>query len=185
MKQNNIIGIRTKSVKNPFAHNANLCGVPTDTNPLMLKALYLSSSGSPWPPVLRSILELQLQHGLRISEVLRLRVVDLLSFSKVRIKTSKRGYNRIVSHHDGSGYLAKCKKFSIIPFADYNRFYIYREYRREGLMLFHSKDKKYSVTHLFRHLLLSQLNKEINEKELISKFIGHKKMESLKSYIPK
>lgn len=182
-QRKNMITIGTKSVQKPSAHTAILCSVPGAGNPLLIKALTLSSDKSHWPIPLRVIIDLQLRLGLRISEVLKITPRDLMPLGRVRIRSSKRGKDRIVNYQDSFGYLEKCNNLSIVPFMDYDRFFIYRAYKKEGIMMYHSKGKKYSVTHLFRHLLAVSLDGQVDDKSLISDFIGHKSLKSLDSYV--
>lgn len=184
-RQKSIMEAGIKSVQIAPAHNAKLCSVLEDLHPVVRKALYLSSAYSPWPIPLRVLLDMQLKLGLRISEVLRIRGVDLFSMDKVRIRASKRGRDRLVNYIDSYGYLKLCRSTGMIPFSDYDRFFIYRLYRKEGLMLFHEKDKKYSVTHAFRHLLVQELTKGIEDSSLMGDFIGHRFPDSIKSYLPR
>lgn len=180
-----ILSKSNKSVQNPPAHNAILCALRDDLNPIVKKALCLSSEHSHWPLPMRVIIDMQVRHGLRISKVLRITKLDLISIDKIRIKASKRGTDRLISYRDTFGYLDFCKKTSSMPFKDYDRFFLYRAYRKEGIALFHDKDKKYSVTHAFRHLLVNQLVSEIEDNSLISDSIGHKSKKSLDNYIKK
>lgn len=184
-REQSILTARKDAVKNPSAHNANLCSLLEQLNPVIRKALYLTSVYSTWPIALRVLLDMQLKLGLRISEVLRLRPIDILSMDKVRIRASKRGRDRLVNYTDIYGYLNICKKTGMIPFLDYDRFFIYRLYKKEGLMLFHEKDKKYSVTHAFRHLLVQEITRQVEDVSLLSELVGHKSRKSIDSYLPK
>jgi len=182
-ERKNIVRMRTSSAQNPVAHCAILCSSQEQSNPLVLKALSLSGSQSSLPRPLKVILSLQLFFGLRISEVLRLASSDLLALNRIRIRSSKRGKDRIISYSDPTGYLQKCRLNSLAPFFDYNRFNVYRLYKQNGLMLYLGINKKYSVTHLFRHLLATSLINEIDDKHLISDLLGHKSPKSIESYI--
>lgn len=183
LPKNSALSVGTKSVKKPSAHNAILCELQETFTPVVQKALFLSSELSPWPLSLRVLIDLQLHFGLRVSEVLKINYPDLMPLGRIRIKASKRGVSRIINYTDRYGYLEFCRKTGTSPFADYNRFFIYREYRKNGIMLFHEKDKKYSVTHAFRHLLVTMLRKDIADKSLISDVLGHKSKKSIESYI--
>jgi len=179
------LSIGNKSVKTPSAHNAILCEVQELFTPIIRKALFLSSKLSPWPISLRVLIDLQMRFGLRISEVLRINYSDLMPLGQIRIKASKRGKSRIINYSDDYDYLRFCRANGVKPFGDYDRFFIYREYKKQGIMLFHEKDKKYSVTHAFRHLLVTMLRNEVEDNSLISDVLGHKSRKSIESYIVK
>lgn len=175
--------LRIKSVPNPTAQYAIPCSVLEEPTGLVLKAVTLSGSASPWPIPLRLIIHLQLLFGLRISEVLNITNYDLLSLGRIKIRTQKRGQDRIINYSDTYKYLDFCRKTSSHPFRDYNRFFVYREYKKHGIGLFHSKTGRYSITHSFRHIAAQTLNKEVKDKKLISNYIGHKSLKSLESYL--
>lgn len=177
------LSLGDKSVKTPSAHNAILCEVRNLFTPVVKKAMFLSSEFSPWPLSLRVLIELQLLYGLRVSEALSIGYADLMALGRIRIRASKRGTSRIINYADRYGYLEMCRRNGVKPFADFNRFFIYREYKKHGIMLFHEKDKKYSVTHAFRHLLVAMLKSEIDDKSLISDLLGHKSGKSIESYM--
>lgn len=178
-----VLSLGNKSVKTPSAHNAILCEVRDLFTPVVKKAMFLSSELSPWPVSLRVLIEIQLLFGLRVSEALSIGYADLMALGRIRISASKRGTSRIINYADRYGYLEMCRRNGVNPFADYNRFFIYREYKKNGIMLFHEKDKKYSVTHAFRHLLVTMLKSEIEDKSLISDILGHKSRKSIESYM--
>jgi len=175
--------LRVKSGLNPGAHNTIPCRFRNVHQAIIDKALYLASSKSPWPIPLRTICDLQLQYGLRISEVLNITPYDLLTLGRIRIRSQKRGKDRIINYSDINNYLNFCRESSVYPFRDFNRFFVYREYKKQGLCIFHSKGKKSSITHSFRHIIAQLLDMEIENKEQISEFLGHKSLKSLESYI--
>jgi integrase len=177
--------LRANSVQSPPALIANLCSVLEVKDKVIVKGIYLASELSPWPLPLRVIIDMQLQLGLRISEVLRIRSFDILPLGKLRIRASKRGQDRIENYTDAYGFLKFCKRNGVQPFSDYNRFFIYRAYKKEGISLFHSKTKRMSVTHALRHKLVHELEKEVDQMSLISDILGHKSRRSIESYLKK
>ncbi len=179
----NVISIQSKSVQNPTAHNATLCADRTKLNPLVSHALALIHDSHSWPESFRVIIDIQLRLGLRISEVLKLVPADLLPLGRIRIRSSKRGKDRILNYSDPFNYLEKCRQLSLLPFRDYNRFYVYREYKKFGIMLYLGDHKKYSVTHLFRHLFATSLDQVVDDRSLISDALGHKSRKSIESYV--
>jgi integrase len=183
MRQKSIIGTRDNSVQNPTAHNTTLCAVRNKLNPVIKKAIALSEPTSSWPMPLKVLILLQLTFGLRISEVLNIKHSDILELGRLRIRTLKKGIDRIVYFDDRYGYFKRCKASGVNPFQDYNRFFIYRLYKKEGIMMFHDSSKKWSVTHSLRHFMVQQVMNEVNEKNLVTRYIGHSSKESLDNYL--
>jgi len=182
LRKGNANSLLDSSVLNPSAPNAILCAVRDGLDPVVSKALALTAKASPWPVPMRVIIDIQVRHGLRISEVLRIKHSDILTLGRLKITASKNGQDRIINYEDSFDYLRFCKANGVTPFKDYDRFFLYRAYRKEGIMLFHDFDKKYSVTHALRHLVVQQLTKEIEDKSLISSIMGHKSTKTLSWY---
>jgi integrase len=183
MRQKSITELPIKCVPNPSAQNAILCALQDNVHPVIKKAVALSEPSSNWPLPLKVFIQLQLTFGLRVSEVLSISHVDILSLGRLRLRTSKNGIDRIVNFTDRYGYLERCKANGVNPFADFNRFYIYRLYKKEGIMMFHENGRKWSVTHSLRHFMVQQVMSEVNERNLVSNYIGHASKKSLDSYL--
>ena len=64
----------------------------------------------------------------------------------------------------------------------YSRFYYYRLFKRLGLYEKFNGNVNNSVTHYFRHKLLSSFKSEEIEIETRQNFIGHKSKKSTKYY---
>lgn len=106
-----------------------------------------------------------------------------MPLNRIVIKSLKKGKDRIVSYNDESGYLEYCRLNFVQPFSDYNRFFIYRLYKKNGLSLYHPASNKYSVTHAFRHLFAQMSSSSNVDKSLMSEFLGHKSKKSIDSYL--
>ena len=131
----------------------------------------------------KSILELQFVHGLRVSEVLGIRVVDLLSLHRIRINSKKGSISRVIVHVDSSGYLDKCRRIGMSPYSLYSRFYVYRLYKRLGISYTKPGAKHSAVTHAPRHWAAHEIVQLDKSKELGSDFLRHKSGRSIESYV--
>lgn len=51
-----------------------------------------------------------------------------------------------------------------------------------GVYKIFGDNKKYSVTHLFRHALALQFKEDFNDTQLTQKYLGHKNIKSTEHY---
>jgi len=181
-RQKSIFEVQDNTVSTPPAQSTIPCALPQAVISLIKTAESLSSQESSWPVPLKVLLRLQLEHGLRITECLRIRAMDLLSLNRIKINSLKGSQNRVISFNDEFGYLAMCRKLSISPFADYSRFFIYRLYRANSIQLLTSNSTKFAVTHCLRHAMAQQLTSEVNDTELVQDALRHKSANSTKWY---
>ena len=134
------------------------------------------------PLFLKAVVELQFLYGLRISEVLNIERSDVSKTGYIRVKGLKHSNSRIVRpvnylhfwQNDGSHLLPLCKTYS--------RFYFYRKYKQLGLSMKYEGRSNNSVTHLFRHEVVQDLQRSFNESSTTQKFIGHKNIKNTKRY---
>lgn len=134
------------------------------------------------PDFLKAVVELQFLYGLRISEVLNIERTDVSSSGYIRVKGLKHSNSRIVRPvnylefwlHSGSHLLPLCNTYS--------RFYFYRKYKQLGLSVKYEGRSNNSVTHLFRHEVVQDLQRNFDETSTTQKFIGHKNIKNTKRY---
>lgn len=129
-----------------------------------------------------AVIELLMCHGLRISEVLRIRSYDVKGTGHVVIKGLKGSKDRLILPvmnlrfwmSSGSG---------LLPIKDtFSRFYFYRLFKRIGLYEKFEGHTNNSVTHSFRQKLLRGLKKDGVDSSLLSDFIGHVSKKTIKYY---
>lgn len=125
---------------------------------------------------------LQFSFGLRISEVLKIRHYDISSIGLILIKGSKKSKNQVINCPELTDYLRSCKQYKINPFEDFDRHFVYRQYKKAGLMLPATFGQFNAVTHLFRYIAVQEIgtiSKEFTDK---SDFLRHKSPNSTKHY---
>lgn len=127
---------------------------------------------------------IQMVSGARISEVLSLDFRNILANGTIALRGKKRSEDRIVSCGDAWSYLSKCRDAGVHPFEGLNRFYVYRCYKKAGLVLGHGIGSKDSVTHALRHLYVFEAKKVVST-EVIQNQIGHKSINSTNHYVKK
>lgn len=188
----NWIGFRKKnskdseanSVLNPPAQYSTLCSPSNEQEALAnllrerLEALKVHGDK------VYFIGRLLADNGLRISEVLNISSGDIQPDGRVRIRGGKGSSDRIVYLHEGRELLLRARSGNFKPFNGYNRFFIYRIFKRAGIVVSFKGSKNDSVTHAFRLLYLQNLNDDVNL-ETKRKAIGHKSSKSTKHYVSK
>lgn len=133
-------------------------------------------------PILYYIFSLQLDGALRISEVLSISPAKIDVLGNVLIHAGKGGITRIVTSADAREYLLACKEHSVYPFAEYNRFFVYRMYRKCGVFFQSEYSSKNSVTHALRHVNAAAAKKAGFEKSTITQRLGHRNPNTQKHY---
>ena len=134
------------------------------------------------PDVLKAVVELQFLYGLRISEVLNVESSDVSKSGYIKIRGLKNSNSRIVRPVNFLHFwIHTCKH--LLPLVNtYSRFYFYRKYKELGLSVQYAGRKNNSVTHLFRHEVVNELQKSFDEIATTQKFIGHKNIKNTMLY---
>lgn len=120
--------------------------------------------------------------GLRISEALNIKHSDISPLGFVKISGLKGSNEKIIQAGIATEFFIKCKSIPINPFQEYNRFFVYREFKKIGLSLHINKNTKASVTHIFRHLAAQESKKIGANQETIKRQLGHKQIKSTGFY---
>ena len=132
-------------------------------------------------PKLYYFASLQQNFGLRVSEVLNISSGDIQPDGRIIIRGLKGSENRMVFSESGRKFFLNCRKYSIKPFADFDRYYINREYLKKSIFIKFANSDKKAVTHCFRHLYLTNLNSDVDT-DTKRKAIGQKSINSTKHY---
>ena len=130
---------------------------------------------------LACIIYLQAREGLRISEILKIKDTDVSKSGNIKIHVSKSKEIKIVSAGEFSDFIVKLAKVNRGLLFQFNRFYVYREYRKLGIKTETVYGKKNAVTHAPRHILASEIRKEVAGEGLSNK-LNHKNSNSSKHY---
>lgn len=174
--------IRSRHGKNPNAqsteYNQSNNKVETKAEDVLLKVEELKSKSYQ----LYACAYLQCLHGLRISEVLAIRPTDITPLGTIRIQSNKGSNNRLVTSGEVMKYMLRCRSNSVFPFKDLDRYYVYREYRKIGLVLMTSTATHAKVTHIFRHMLVKTNQDQGFEIELSKNQLGHRSLKSTMEY---
>ena len=136
-----------------------------------------------YPLSFRVLLSVLLDTGGRISEVLRLRSVNVNLNFRVSLKASKGSADRVMSVRPYPNLTAEQFKACFDEFGDYSRFYVYRVMKAHGLYLLNSEGGNNAVTHAPRHLLAREIKQLSGSVEIAGKALGHKGSKSIKYYL--
>lgn len=134
------------------------------------------------PIQLRRFIYLQSISGTRVSELLNISYLDIISPTILRIKGLKHSSDRLLHIDRYCDYFGFCKLNQIQPFASLDRFYIYREYKKLGFVVSFLDSNKKAVTHSFRYRYIKKLKDNDVDISLIQKEIGHKTQKTTERY---
>lgn len=170
------------SVIKPSAPNAILCEADIEPERNVIDIQLYKEQIIKGNRMLWYIIELMWAGGLRVSEALQIKSKNITSSGHILIKGLKNSSNRIIYSNESKAYLLYCKKTGVAPFADYNRFFVYREFIKYGIILQNGRNNKQLVTHSIRHsVALSQQYSgiDINETSIM---LGHKNKKNTEYY---
>jgi len=172
-----------KSVITPSAQYTTLREVPGGAQSITEPVLSQRESIMRVSPKLWFLIHFMLFSGVRVSEALSISTNRISSNGAVRIKGLKGSDDRIIFDAESSQFFIDCKNSNVSPFRDFDRHFLYRFLKERGIYMQIEGTKKNAVTHAFRHNLLNA-NQEIDsDLSLSKKQIGHKSIESTKSYV--
>jgi len=134
------------------------------------------------PEPVKAVAALMFEHGLRITEVLRIEKGDISASGHIRIKGLKGSNSRVVLSNIRRKFWITSPDYMFPIGNTYSRFYFYRWFKKMGVYKIFGDNKKYSVTHLFRHALALQFKVDFNDTQLTQKYLGHKNIKSTEHY---
>ena len=129
-----------------------------------------------------AVIELLMLYGLRISEVLRIKVYDIKSNGYIVIKGLKGSNSRLIYPAFNLAFWKNADPGTLPISNTFSRFYFYRLFKRLGLYERFKGHFNNSVTHYFRQKLLRSLKNDGVESSLLSSFIGHVSKKTIKYY---
>lgn len=184
MKLDTVIrGSRSESISS--AQNNTLCNPGNGAN-TTLNEIYTSIEAL--KKLDKSVYLLALisyQEGLRVSEALSIRFSKVLYNYKYVLKRLKGSDTTIIDLSFAKELVEYYKTTKQEPFRDLNRYYIYRCYKKVGIVKQYNGKKNVTVTHALRHEYVSNMSKNGVETNLIAKNIGHKNTKNTEIYIHK
>lgn len=123
------------------------------------------------------------ESGCRVSEALQAWGTDINKSGRWLIRSKKKGKNRIVNLSNQIIDNLHGVGRPVELFGHTNRFYVYRQFKKAGIILELDGYERARVTHAFRHEYANQLQELTKDERVIADGMGHKSNESQKSYI--
>ena len=124
--------------------------------------------------ILGHILDIQISGGCRISEVLQIKPKDITPTGSILIQSAKKGNQRIITTSKSSEFLLMCRRLNIQPFFDRDRFWVYREYKKLGIIFISKTSSKMSITHAPRHIFTASNRITTKDEATLSNALGQK-----------
>ena len=174
---------RTKAASNLSAQTTRLCAIGSNETRLTKSIESYLDAEKMIGNKLAYIIKIQYMYGLRISEVLSIRMCHIDRRNNIKVFGAKGSENRIINVAGIYNDLRVDNNSTRLLFEDYNRFFVYRYYKKLGFVYEHGKGLKCSVTHAPRHLLLKSLESITSDIEEKARFIGHKSTKSTQHYV--
>lgn len=178
-----MVNHRVNSATTPGAQSRKLLQDRNNIDPTIIQIENVISENSNEPLIHKAIIELMYLHGLRISEVCKIRGTDVNRSGHIHIKGSKGSYNRYVSP---GRYIEFWKGIRSNPQSigsTYSRHYWYRLFKKLGLSINTASQHRKAVTHSLRHIYLKEGIRTDEDKATLQRSIGHKNEKSTEHYI--
>ena len=173
---------RNNSVLNPSAQTTKLCNDICDQDRVQDDYVNYLEDLPAECYVLKMIIEVMQNGGLRVSEALSIKGTDILKSGHIRIKGSKGSDDRIVQVHvTRANYLVFLNQ-PVKIFDGYSRFWVYREFKKLGIGKRYKGKQKRSVTHYFRQENARLMESSGFDTSIRQKHLGHKSSNSIKHY---
>ncbi|MCP3925073.1 MAG: site-specific integrase [Desulfobacterales bacterium] len=181
MKKNLIVD--TLSLPSLPAHTIKLCEPIINQLPEILRLDSFILSEIKYPQDFRLMVGLLLSSGLRITEMLNIKMKDIDSQGRIRIRSLKGSKKRLIQcvYHVDRLLHVRLHKNEI--FESTNRFYLYREFKKNGFMCKSKTSKNHSVTHYFRYLYIYRMHNDGYSVVDIAEEIGHANVDNTLRYV--
>ena len=133
----------------------------------------------------RSILELMLDEGLRISDVLNIKPKHVDSFGYITIIQGKGSLIKVVRNSKNLSFWLGQVKNGFVISDSYNRFYFYRLLKKKGIQMSVSGCSNQKVTHSLRYARANAVMNASKDLEIVKQDLGHRSINSTKYYVRK
>jgi integrase len=120
--------------------------------------------------------------GCRISEVLAIRGYDISTNGLIKIKGKKGSNDKIIRITQNISHCKTIPKNLNMPFKIYSRFFIYRLFKKIGLIYKSYGNINNSVTHYFRKSVALEAYNISKDQQDIKLVLNHKSIKSAHYY---
>lgn len=183
MRANGLIKGGVKSVLALDAHSDIRCGFVSAseqaTSVVESQLLLVSSYDSEVGIVGR----LQLLYGLRISEILDIEGNDIDRLGRIIVQGKKGSNSRLVIDNQDVKWWISKRALGTQKVFSFDRFYVYRIYKKCGISHAMEGKKHKAVTHYTRHLYVKSMQHYTQDMEQTKQLTGHKAVSNTKKYL--
>lgn len=170
------------AIMKPVAQTTTLC-VDTNRHSIELSAILDKlETIKRTNKIIYTIAHLQLVYALRIGEVLSLKFEDVDKLGRCFVLGSKNSDSKIINVREYYLFEQKLNGCSGLIFSDFNRFYVYREYKKMGIYNQLTGRQNVSTTHILRHLSASEVAEKGKKMAVKQRLLGHKNPNNTKIY---
>lgn len=123
------------------------------------------------------------QSGCRISDLLNVNYLSISPGLNISILQGKGSLPLIIQPVYFREYWVDVRVKRLIPMEGYNRFFMYRFYRKYGIGVNNGSGRNMSVTHAFRKQLAQDVYSIDNTEIRVQGALGHRSKKSTEHYI--
>lgn len=183
MRANGLIKGGVKSGSALVAHSDSMCGFVStiEEASLAVESQLLLVSAIDWQVGI--VGRLQLLYGLRISEILGIRGSDIDKMGRIVVKGKKGSNTRLIIDNQGVKWWIAQRGLGTNKVFGFDRFYVYRIYKKCGIVHEMEGKKHKAVTHYCRHLYVKAMQQSTNDIEITKQLTGHKAVANTKKYL--
>ena len=166
------------SVLTPSGHITKLCEPESLPDSAFEPRIYVDKALRMYSYPEALVIDMLVSNGLRVSEVLNVRIKDVLSKRKFIVQGLKGSFNRVCTTSFLDIKVYSNGKSEDRIFQRFNRYYIRRVCDKIGLVCQVKGNEKSAVTHSARHLYVESLKNSGVSTDDIQIAIGHKNKKS-------
>jgi site-specific recombinase XerD len=172
-----------RAVLKPSAQITKLCDCRSSANTTDLSQAFDKLEILRENRVLTLVIRLMLLHGLRVSEALYITPQCVMRNGSVFVRGLKGSKDRVVSDSARIDEWLLFKKMNVNDLIYFDRYYVYRIFKKLGLYAVYGTNRNNSVTHSPRHNVALGLREEGLSVENIQDVLGHKSVKSTEFYV--
>lgn len=178
----NRLEVLTKAVSNPSAQNDTLCEAPGNTGAVAKAILDQVEHIRQFDMNTHIFAKTMLLGGLRVSEMLAITPRDIDALGRVMIKSLKGGVLRLCDTGENASQFLVWREHGYVPWRTWDRFFVYRQFKKYGIQIDVQGNGKKSVTHALRHVS-AQISATVDPSlEATKTHLGHKSKTNTEIY---
>lgn len=174
--------VRTKSALNPLTQNTTLCEVKKEQEAISIDLSGQLRAIKKHDPICYELAVIMLAGNLRVSEALNIGPTNYNVNQMFSIQSSKKGLAKVFRVSEVLPHCQIMRLVPCFPFSGYNRFYVYRLFKKCGFTFQSVGSSRLSVTHSIRHFAAMEARQLNTDNEAITAALGHKNANTQRHY---